>query len=116
MRPSLSRCPVSRVVRHPRGRSSVQALAEAHARGRFWRRGRDSNRGRRAPKASMKNWLTSAIFTLSLVAATSARAHAEDKQLYIYNWSDYIGKNTLAKFEQATGIKVVYDTFDADTM
>jgi putrescine transport system substrate-binding protein len=64
----------------------------------------------------MKNWLTSAIFTMSLVAATSARAHAEDKQLYIYNWSDYIGKNTLAKFEQATGIKVVYDTFDADTM
>ena len=64
----------------------------------------------------MKSWLASAIFTVSLLAATSARAHAEDKQLFIYNWADYIGKNTLAKFEQATGIKVVYDTFDADTM
>jgi len=27
-------------------------------------------------------------------------AHAEDKQLNIYNWADYIGKeNTIAKFE-----------------
>lgn len=64
----------------------------------------------------MKSWLSSAIFTVWLVAATSARAHAEDKQVNIYNWADYIGKNTIAKFEQETGIKVVYDTFDADTM
>jgi putrescine transport system substrate-binding protein len=64
----------------------------------------------------MKIWLSAAIFIVLWVAATSARAHAEDKQLNIYNWADYIGKNTIAKFEQATGIKVVYDTFDADTM
>src|ERR1022692_2072692 len=64
----------------------------------------------------MKSWLSSAIFTVWLVAATAARAHAEDKQVNIYNWADYIGKNTIAKFEQETGIKVVYDTFDADTM
>jgi putrescine transport system substrate-binding protein len=64
----------------------------------------------------MKSWLSPAIFTVLLFAATAPRAHAEDKQLNIYNWADYIGKNTIAKFEQATGIKVVYDTFDADTM
>jgi putrescine transport system substrate-binding protein len=64
----------------------------------------------------MKSWLIPAIVTVQVVAATCARAHAEDKQLNIYNWADYIGKNTIAKFEQATGIKVVYDTFDADTM
>src|SRR5579863_4245779 len=38
----------------------------------------------------------------------------EEKLLYIYNWADYIGKSTLADFERATGIKVVYDTYDAD--
>jgi putrescine transport system substrate-binding protein len=32
----------------------------------------------------------------------------------VYNWADYIGKDTLARFESATGIKVVYDTYDAD--
>ena len=34
--------------------------------------------------------------------------------LHVYNWADYIGKDTLADFESATGIKVVYDTYDAD--
>ena len=38
----------------------------------------------------------------------------EEKLLYVYNWADYIGKSTLADFERATGIKVVYDTYDAD--
>jgi putrescine transport system substrate-binding protein len=38
----------------------------------------------------------------------------EEKVLYVYNWADYIGKSTLADFERATGIKVVYDIYDAD--
>ena len=41
-------------------------------------------------------------------------AAAEDKQLHVYNWADYIGKDTIANFEAATGIKVIYDTYDAD--
>jgi putrescine transport system substrate-binding protein len=48
------------------------------------------------------------------IIALSGTASAEDKQLNIYNWADYIGKDTIAAFEKATGIKVVYDTFDAD--
>lgn len=31
----------------------------------------------------------------------------------IYNWSDYIGETTLADFEAATGIGVVYDTYSS---
>jgi putrescine transport system substrate-binding protein len=46
--------------------------------------------------------------------AGSGRGGAEEKVLYVYNWADYIGRNTLADFERATGIKVVYDTYDAD--
>ena len=32
----------------------------------------------------------------------------------IYNWTDYIAENTLADFQQATGIKPVYDVFDSN--
>ncbi|WP_338494798.1 polyamine ABC transporter substrate-binding protein [Pseudomonas trivialis] len=34
--------------------------------------------------------------------------------VHIYNWSDYIGPDTLANFEKATGIKPVYDVFDSN--
>ena len=39
---------------------------------------------------------------------------SEDKVLNIYNWSDYIGDNTIKNFEKETGIKVRYDTFDSN--
>ncbi len=64
----------------------------------------------------MKSWLPAAICFAFLLVVAAANVHAEDQQVNIYNWADYIGKNTIAKFEQATGIKIVYDTFDADTM
>jgi putrescine transport system substrate-binding protein len=41
-------------------------------------------------------------------------ASAAEQQVNIYNWADYIGKNTIAEFERQTGIKVVYDTYDSD--
>ena len=34
--------------------------------------------------------------------------------VHIYNWSDYIGPDTLANFEKASGIKPVYDVFDSN--
>ena len=39
---------------------------------------------------------------------------AADKQLFIYNWTDFIGPDTIAKFEKQTGIKVTYDVYDAE--
>jgi putrescine transport system substrate-binding protein len=47
----------------------------------------------------------------------SRQPHAaakEEPELRIYNWADYIGKDTIANFEASTGIKVIYDTYDAD--
>src|SRR6202041_899958 len=41
-------------------------------------------------------------------------AAVEEKRLYIYNWSDFIGPTTVAKFEALTGIKVTYDVYDAE--
>src|SRR6202167_5816116 len=49
------------------------------------------------------------------VAAFGAQGTvAEDKRLFIYNWSDSIGPDTIAKFEKQTGIKVTYDIYDAE--
>jgi len=32
----------------------------------------------------------------------------------IYNWSDYIAEDTLSEFQQASGIRPVYDVFDSN--
>lgn len=37
---------------------------------------------------------------------------AEEAVLNVYNWSDYIGEETLEQFEAETGIEVNYDTFN----
>ena len=44
----------------------------------------------------------------------AARHGGVGRHLSVYNWSDYIGKATIADFERETAIKVDYDTFDAD--
>ncbi|MGI9302035.1 MAG: polyamine ABC transporter substrate-binding protein [Gammaproteobacteria bacterium] len=56
------------------------------------------------------------IVGLAFVASnmlTSGIVAAQDKVVHVYNWSDYIGETTLADFEAETGIKVVYDNYDA---
>ena len=52
-------------------------------------------------------------------AAADAKADAAtggEKVVYVYNWSDYVAEDTLENFEKATGIKVVYDVYDANEM
>ncbi|WP_188662338.1 extracellular solute-binding protein [Arenimonas soli] len=44
----------------------------------------------------------------------AAPAPAGDKVLNVYNWSDYIGEDTIAGFQAETGIKVTYDVFDSN--
>ena len=38
---------------------------------------------------------------------------AQSATVNVYNWADYIGETTLADFEAATGIGVVYDTYSS---
>ena len=52
------------------------------------------------------------LAAVTAIAALSASATAQEHQLFIYNWSDYIGVDTIANFEKETGIKVTYDLFD----
>ncbi len=49
---------------------------------------------------------------LGSMAPGALRASAEDV-VHVYNWAEYIGETTIAEFEKATGIKVVYDTYDS---
>ncbi|WP_164660745.1 polyamine ABC transporter substrate-binding protein [Tropicibacter sp. Alg240-R139] len=49
--------------------------------------------------------------TAVLALATSA-AFAEEVR--VYNWSDYIDEELLSKFEEETGIKLIYDVFDSN--
>ena len=37
-----------------------------------------------------------------------------EKELAVYNWSDYIGDTTIADFERETGIRVIYDTYESN--
>jgi len=59
----------------------------------------------------MRRSLLAAVTAAGLAVCT---AQAEENQLNIYNWADYIGHDTIAAFEKQTGIKVVYDTYDSD--
>lgn len=47
---------------------------------------------------------------LSLVLALPLQA--EEKVVNLYSWADYVAPQTLQRFEQETGYKVRYDTFD----
>ncbi len=50
----------------------------------------------------------------ALLLATPALA--QDNIVNVYNWSDYIAEDTVAKFEAETGIKVNYDVFDSNEL
>ena len=67
----------------------------------------------------LRPWVVAMVTAVSSACgsdphATAGQRAPEEKVLYVYNWADYIGKDTLADFERVTGIKVVYDTYDAD--
>ncbi|ARJ51541.1 ABC transporter substrate-binding protein [Staphylococcus lutrae] len=38
----------------------------------------------------------------------------QQDKLYVYNWGEYIDPELISQFEEETGIKVVYETFDSN--
>src|SRR5258707_5578340 len=57
----------------------------------------------------------SPLLLIAVAAVGAVRADAaEEKRLFIYNWTDFIGHNTIAEFERQTGIKVTYDVYDSE--
>jgi putrescine transport system substrate-binding protein len=51
--------------------------------------------------------------TVALLALP-AHANAQERTVNFYNWSSYMAPGVLEEFTRETGIKVVYDTFDAN--
>ena len=55
------------------------------------------------------------LFVFALIATEAPQAlAAEEKVLNIYAWSDYLSQESLDKFTEETGIKIVYTTYDSN--
>ncbi|MES0828410.1 spermidine/putrescine ABC transporter substrate-binding protein PotF, partial [Ruegeria sp. SCPC11] len=46
---------------------------------------------------------------ISMITFLSQAAFAEEVR--VYNWSDYIDEGLLKKFEEETGLTLIYDVF-----
>ena len=51
----------------------------------------------------------------ALLLSVTAQAE-EEKILNLYTWADYIGEDTVANFEERTGIKVNHDVYESNEM
>jgi putrescine transport system substrate-binding protein len=49
-----------------------------------------------------------------LAVASCSKPGPPERVVSVLNWVDFIGKHTIADFEQMSGIKVDYDVFDSD--
>ncbi|MCP4381914.1 MAG: polyamine ABC transporter substrate-binding protein [Hyphomicrobiales bacterium] len=49
-----------------------------------------------------------------MLAAAFGPTNAQDNVVNVFNWSDYINEDVLKAFTDQTGIRVVYDVYDAN--
>ena len=62
----------------------------------------------------MKKWTTLVSTGLCAAALIAGSVQAADKELYFYNWSEYIPNEVLEDFTKETGIKVYYSTYESN--
>lgn len=64
----------------------------------------------------MKKLLLVLLAVLSLISCGSKKESAttETKELYLFNWSDYLPDEVIKDFEKETGIKVVLDLYSSN--
>ena len=75
-------------------------------------------------KADIPHWVgavaTAGGIILAILASWSAflaAATAQQREVNVYNWSDYVDPSVLDEFSKKTGIAIRYDTFDSsDTL
>lgn len=72
------------------------------------------------PKHAAEFWCTAGpgvgslrTVMLMLLTLLAGPALATERVVQVYAWAEYVGPETLKKFEAETGIKVQYDTFDS---
>ncbi|MEQ5869379.1 polyamine ABC transporter substrate-binding protein [Sagittula sp. NFXS13] len=59
--------------------------------------------------------MTKTLMTLTASMALMA-GMATAEEVRVYNWSDYIDESLLEKFENETGIDLIYDVFDSNEL
>lgn len=62
----------------------------------------------------MKKW-----FVLILAVAmtlTLMSCQKDEEVVYVYNWGDYIEESIIQKFEEETGIKVIYEMYETNEL
>ncbi|MFM5687742.1 spermidine/putrescine ABC transporter substrate-binding protein PotD, partial [Aeromonas caviae] len=58
--------------------------------------------------------LLAAALTLTTPLLSQSAHAADDKVVYFYNWSEYVPGGLLEQFQQETGIKVIYSTYESN--
>lgn len=51
---------------------------------------------------------------VALLVALTLPITASAKELYLYNWSEYMPEEVIQMFQKETGIKVIYNTYDSN--
>ncbi|HAO39809.1 MAG TPA: polyamine ABC transporter substrate-binding protein [Afipia sp.] len=64
--------------------------------------------------AGGKSGLTLAVIVAGVLLASTPFTQAQQRSVNFYNWSNYMAPGVLEQFTKETGIKVTYDTFDAN--
>ncbi|MBO9464276.1 polyamine ABC transporter substrate-binding protein [Tropicibacter sp. R15_0] len=59
--------------------------------------------------------MTKTLTTMTAALALMAGIASAD-EVRVYNWSDYIDESLLKKFEEETGLTLVYDVFDSNEL
>ena len=59
--------------------------------------------------------LLTGVLSAGLLTGCGASSSAgSNGEVVVYNWGEYIDPDTLAMFEDETGIKVIYDEFETN--
>ena len=62
----------------------------------------------------MKKILALLVLVLTFVSCGKKDSNqADSKELYLFNWSDYLPEEVIKGFEQETGIKVTLDLYSS---
>jgi putrescine transport system substrate-binding protein len=62
----------------------------------------------------MRFSFATAVAAIAVMGIAVPGAEAQQRQVNVYNWSDYIDESILEDFTKETGIKVRYDVFDSN--